>query len=396
MPELYDVAVIGGGPSGCLVASALASGGRRVVVLERRRADAVEPCCTGIVGRPYLDCIQPCEDLVLAAARSAVLISPSGRRLRVAAAVDQAFVLDRALLEIRLRRRAAEAGAELVEGVLVTRASVSTDVCETSVSGPDGARTYSSRALVIAGGVNPGLLRQARLEPPSKHMVGAHAEVEMDGVDETEVYFLSDVAPGAFAWLVPLGSGRVRLGVLSASSAAQVAGAFLKRPAVRDRVRQQPPHVITQRPVPVGLSRRMHGERVLAVGDAAGQVKPTTGGGLYFGAMAAAAAAAVLDEALAKDDLSAPALSRYETRWQSAFGRELRRGALARAVYSRLSPRQVDGIIDMAARTGVADRLLLSPSFSFDRHSGTLLSGLLRCLPGALLRPTGRQSEADS
>jgi len=366
-----------------------------VVVLERRRADAVEPCCTGIVGRPYLDCIQPCEDLVLAAARSAVFISPSGRRLHVAASVDQAFVLDRALLERRLRQRAAAAGAEMVEGVLVTRTSVSTDLCETRVSGPDGARTYSSRALVIAGGVNPGLLRRAGLLPPSKHMVGAHAEVEMDGVDETEVYFLSDVAPGAFAWLVPMAPGRVRLGVLSASSVAQVAATFLARPGVRDRLRRRPLH-IAQRPVPVAVSRRMHGERVRSVGDAAGQVKPTTGGGLYLGAMAAVAAAAVLSEALARDDLSARALSRYETQWRSAFGGELRRGALARAIYSRLSVGHVDGVIELAARTGVAEKLLRSPSFSFDRHSGTLLSGLLRCLPGALLRPAGRQSEADS
>jgi flavin-dependent dehydrogenase len=313
----------------------------------------------------------------------------------VASAVDQAFVLDRALLELQLRRRAAEAGAEMVEGALVTRARVSTDVCETKVSGPDGARTYASRVLVVASGVNPGLLRQAGLGQPAKYMVGAHAEVEMDGVDETEVYFLSDVAPGAFAWLVPMAPGRVRLGVLSASLAAQVAGMFLARPGVRDRVRRQPLH-IAQRPVPVAVSRRMHGERVLAVGDAAGQVKPTTGGGLYLGAMAAAAAAAVLAEALARDDLSARALSRYEAQWRSAFGGELRRGALARAVYSRLSAGLVDGVIELAARTGVAETLLRSPSFSFDRHSGALLSGLLRCLPGALLHPAGRQSEAES
>jgi len=392
VPELYDVAVIGGGPSGALVASSLASAGLRVIVLERRRAEAVEPCCTGIVGRPYLDCIQPCEDLVLAAARSAVLISPSGRRLHVAAAVDQAFVLDRALLERRLRHRAARAGAEMVEGVLVTRTRVTRDACEMDASGPDGSRRCFSRALVIAGGVNPGLLRQAGLRPPAKYMVGAHAELDMDGVDETEVYFLSGVAPGAFAWLVPMAPGRVRLGVLSPYSAGRLAERFLERAAIRARLRSRE-FDVSQRPVPVSASRRMHADRVVAVGDAAGQVKPTTGGGLYFGAMAATAAAAVLSNSLAKDDLSARALSSYETQWRAMFGRELRRGALARSVYSRLSPRRVDGIIETAARTGVAERLLASPSFSFDRHSGVLLSGLLRCLPGALPRPLAGSRE---
>jgi len=225
--------------------------------------------------------------------------------------------------------------------------------------------------------------------------VGAHAEVDMDDVDQTEVYFLSDFAPGAFAWLVPVDERRVRLGVLSPSSAARLAERFLERPEVRRRLRQRPDR-IAQRPVPVALSRRMFAERVLVVGDAAGQVKPTTGGGLYLGAMGAEATVRALCDALAKDDLSARALSDYDARWRATFGAELRRGGVARGVYSRLSARQVDGIIDMAERTHVAEKLLTSPSFSFDRHSGALLSGLLRCLPGVLWRPAAGRMEADA
>jgi len=393
--ELFDVAVVGGGPSGCLVACVLASSGWRVVLLERRLAGEVEPCCTGIVGRPYLDRVPAADDLVLASARSAVLISPSNRRLHVAASEDQAFVLNRALLERLLRRDAVRAGVQLLEGDLVTCVHVARDVCETRVAGRDGVRTVLSRALVIAAGVSPGLLHQSRLECPPRHMVGAHAEVEMDGVDETEVYFLSDVAPGAFAWLAPTGPHTVRLGVLSHTSAAEVTRRFLERPAVRSRLRQRVTSVL-QRPVPVALSARMHAARVLAVGDAAGQVKPTTGGGLYLGAMGADAAAAVLSDALTKDDLCAKRLSSYDARWRSTYGGELRRGAFARAAYVRLSARQVDRIVHTAERSGVGERLLRSPSFSFDRHSGALLSGLLRCLPGALLLSLSGRSEAQS
>ena len=226
-------------------------------------------------------------------------------------------------------------------------------------------------------------------------MVGAHAEVEMDGVDETEVYLLPDLAPGAFAWLVPTGSHTVRLGVLSRTSAARITRGFLGRPGVRTRLRQPVARVL-QRPVPVAVSTRMHAARVLAVGDAAGQVKPTTGGGLFLGAMGADAAAAVLDVALRKDDLSAEGLSSYDARWRSEFGDELRRGAFARAAYVRLSAHHVDRIVETAERSGVADRLLRSSSFSFDHHSGALLSGLLRCLPGALLPSLSGRPEARS
>ncbi len=395
MPELYDVAVIGGGPSGCLVASSLASAGNRVVLLERRRAGVFEPSCTGIVGRPYLDTLPVAQDLVLRSARSAVLISPSGRRLHVSASTDQAFILDRRELERRLRQQATAAGARVVDGALATRVDVTHHGCTIRGRTASGEPVFLSRALVIAAGVAPGLLRQAHLAPPSRHMVGAHAEVEMDDVDQTEVYFLSDFAPGAFAWLVPVDERRVRLGVLSPSSAARLAERFLERPEVRRRLRQRPDR-LSQRPVPVALSRHMFADRVLVVGDAAGQVKPTTGGGLYLGAMGAESAGRALCDALAKDDLSARALSGYDAEWRCAFGDELRRGGVARGVYSRLSARQVDGIIDMAERTHVAEKLLTSPSFSFDRHSGALLSGLLRCLPGVLWRPAAGRMEADA
>lgn len=395
MPETYDVAVIGGGPSGCLVASALASAGHRIILLERRPAGVCEPCCTGIVGRAYLDAVPVARDLVLRSARSAVLISPSGRRLHVSSCIEQAFMLDRTRLERLLRRRTAEAGAQVYEGVLVTGVDATQDGCTVRARTASGNAVFLSRAVAVAGGVAPGLLQRAHLPAPSKHLVGAHAEIEMDGVEETEVYFLSDIAPGAFAWLVPVERSRVRLGVLSSSSAARLAGRFLERPEVRRRLPQRPIH-IAQRPVPVSVSRRMSGLRVLSVGDAAGQVKPTTGGGLYLGATAAAVTGEVLSDALAKDDLSALRLSSYDARWRATFGPELRRGAFARQVYSRLSARQVDGIIGMAERTHVAERLLRSPSFSFDRHSGALLSGLLRCLPGALWRPAAGSEEADS
>jgi len=121
---------------------------------------------------------------------------------------------------------------------------------------------------------------------------------------------------------------------------------------------------------------------MVVIGDAAGQVKPTTGGGLYFGAYAARAAADVVGKALAGGNLSAHALSAYQRQWRSAFGRELRRDALARGIYARLSSSQVDRIITYAERTGLARELVESRSFSFDRHGATLLTALLRCLPG--------------
>ena len=386
MSETYDVAVIGGGPSGSYAAFLLASAGAGVAVIERKDGTAGAPCCTGVVGTGYVDLVGVERDSVVADARSAVFISPSGRRLRVESPVSQALVLDRALLERRLLERAAAAGAQVRTGTVALRIDRRDSGFELLLAGPTCREVVHARALVVAGGVSPGLTRQLGLGATQRHLVGAHAEIEMDDVEETDVYLLQDLERGLFAWLVPVGGHLVRVGVLSPRAAKAQVGRFLERPEVRSRLRK-PEIRISQRPVPVSTLPRTYADGLIVIGDAAGQVKPTTGGGLYFGAIAARAGADVIVEALAAGDLSAKALSEYERRWKSDLGAELRLGSRVRRIYGHLSPRQVDAIIDRAARRHVADQLLQSPSFSFDWHSRMLMSGLFRGLLGPLARP---------
>ncbi len=144
---------------------------------------------------------------------------------------------------------------------------------------------------------------------------------------------------------------------------------------------------MSQRPVPVSPLGCTYSDGLIAIGDAAGHVKPTTGGGLYFGAIAARAGVKVLSDALARDDVSSIRLSLFEREWKREFGAEQRRGARVRSLYGRLSPERVDAVIGWMAESDLVDKMIQSPSFSFDRHSGTLMTGLLRGLVGQLVRP---------
>ncbi len=392
--HLYDISVIGAGPSGSYAAFLLATAGYRVLLIDRRRIEEIAPVCTGVVGRPYAVLMDLEPDLVLAEAKAATVVSPSGSRLRVASTDVQAYVLDRTLLEKRLRHKAATAGAEVLDGVVISRMVRESDIWVISGS-RDGCREmFASRAVVLAAGVSPGLARQSGVGSPRRYLVGGHVEVEMDDVPETEVHLVPDLAPGAFAWLTPVGPYRVRVGVLSMRAAMHLTERFLDRPDVSRRLRSHPV-LVAQRPIPVAPSRWTCSHGLVSIGDAAGQVKPTTGGGLYFGALAAQAATEVLGEALSKDDLSLNSLASYERLWRSAIGRELHRGALLRSLYTRMSPGQVDRLIGWAGRTRLADRILGSTSFSFDRHSGTFFSALLQSLPAALSGATPPRVEAE-
>jgi flavin-dependent dehydrogenase len=136
----------------------------------------------------------------------------------------------------------------------------------------------------------------------------------------------------------------------------------------------------------MGTLTRSYGDRLLIIGDAAGQVKPTTGGGIYFGHLGARIAAEVLDEALSSDDLTADQLSRYQKKWRAKMGKELSRGYGARWAYAKLSDRQIEGIFNILNSDGMTEALLNSGNFSFDWHSKLVLTVLGRTSAYPLLK----------
>jgi len=202
--------------------------------------------------------------------------------------------------------------------------------------------------------------------------MGAQAEVETRGVGEVEIYFGQEVAPGFFAWVVPTSSQRALVGLLS----RRRPGAYLRR--LISSLQAQGSIVSAEAElsyggVPLRPLPRTYGERLIVVGDAAGQVKPTSGGGIYYGLLCADIAANNLHLALENDDLSAKGLVSYERGWRKRLGRELRIGYWARKFYERLSDRQIDRLFDIIKSNGIDEALLKADDLSFDWHRKVVL-----------------------
>lgn len=125
--------------------------------------------------------------------------------------------------------------------------------------------------------------------------------------------------------------------------------------------------------IPLKPLRRTVGDRLMVVGAAAGQVKPTTGGGIYYGLLCADILANTLQQALKDNDLTAKGLSAYEKEWKSKLGRELKVSYLGRKFFERLSDRQVDRIFDLVKRNGIDEALLKADDLAFDWHGQVLL-----------------------
>jgi flavin-dependent dehydrogenase len=125
--------------------------------------------------------------------------------------------------------------------------------------------------------------------------------------------------------------------------------------------------------LPLGPVTKTFARRLLAVGDAAGLVKPTTGGGIYYSLISGQLAAETLDAALDADDLREARLREYETRWRDRLGAEIRIGLAFRLLASRLNDRGIDALIELARIDGIVPMLYQTADFNWHRQSALAL-----------------------
>jgi geranylgeranyl reductase family protein len=371
---VHDVIIIGAGPAGLASAQVLAERGRDVLVLEEHPAVGYPVHCTGVLGREAFDELNLPGEVILGHARSASFSAPDGQTVVVESDRIVAAVIDRGRFDELLARRAREAGADVRIGCPVRRVELHTD--GVSVWMRHGDRALRARACVLACGAKYRFNRELGLGVPKTFLQSAQAEMPFPDVPRVEVRFGRDVAPAGFAWTVPFrrdGRTHARLGLMCERDARRRFTAFVADRARRcgaDLVDAPAPRL---KFLPLGPVSRTYGERTLAVGDAAGLVKPTTGGGIYYGMLSGRLAAETLDEALALNALGARRLRLYETRWRERLGPEIRAGLAFRAVASRVSDRGINALVELARVDGIVPLLKETANFNWHRTAALAL-----------------------
>jgi flavin-dependent dehydrogenase len=106
------------------------------------------------------------------------------------------------------------------------------------------------------------------------------------------------------------------------------------------------------KPIAQGLVSKTYADRVIAVGEAAGQMKTTTGGGIYYGLLGAEIAAQVVGQVVRSGDASAKSLREYDRRWKQVMGREIKLGFWARRLAGRLSDSEIERVVQAVQGDG--------------------------------------------
>ncbi len=401
-PTTVDVLVVGAGPAGSTAAFRLAQAGYRVLAVEEHARVGHPVQCAGLVSRRVLE-LAGAESTVLREVRGATVFGPSLGSVDFRASEPRAFVIDRAGLDVHLADRAARAGAEYRTATRFdARLGDEPGAVRVQLRGPDGtSEEVVARLVVGADGVASAVARAFRLRRPVEILPAFEAEFAVSpGDPETvEVFLGRSIAPGLFGWWIPDGRGGARVGVAADADGTPARVYYDRLLALLARRFGEPlraPTSLIASGIPIGRPPRIVGDRVLLVGDAAAQVKPLSGGGIFTGMRAAELAAAVAARALGEGDASARRLEEYPRAFDAELGEEFRRALYLRRVFTRLSDAELDALVDVLRTGKLGGTIVAFGDIDFPTHVARQLlresPGLLRLLPkalGAFLSPSG-------
>ncbi|NIM25022.1 MAG: geranylgeranyl reductase family protein [Nitrososphaeria archaeon] len=351
----YDVVVAGGSVAGLLCAREIASRGNSVIVIEEDYEIGTPEHCGGLVSTSGLEKlgIIPFTKTFEHIIDSATIYAPNGKNFSINSKKQKVAEINRRELDKQIAHQAQKNGATI---------KVKTSFQELT---EDGVRTNDEeikcKVFVDARGIS-SIIHKDRAGILSTAQYEIYADWIKKG--KVEVYFDQEKYPGFFAWVIPSGEGKGKVGVAGKGiKVAEVLEEFLERKGEYSTIRKIFAPIWIKGPI----KKFVEGKTVV-VGDAAGQAKPTTSGGIYTSGMGGILAGKAISKFLKSSRTED--LEEYQKQWIKQFGDEFEKQLWARKILEKFDNNTINKLFDLVTPEIIKE---ISETEDFDFHTGSIL-----------------------
>ena len=354
----YDVVIAGGSIAGLLTAREIAKNGYSVLVLEEGFEIGTPDHCGGLVSKTALNDLglEPLPKTFDTVVSSAQIFSPSGRNITIDSKKQNVIVISRRELDKQAAMQAQNFGAEIM--VNTSYKTKTSNGVMTSIG------EINCKIIVDCRGVNSlvnsdrdGVLQSAQYEVYGKWIKN----------EQVEVYIDQKKYPGFFGWVIPSGNGKGKVGVAGREiNVIKCMDELLKNKGDSSVIRKIYAPIWIKGPIKNFVS-----ENIVTVGDAAGQAKPTTAGGIYSCGMAGIVAGNSIAKFLRTKKVSD--LEEYQKIWTKKFGKEFEKQKIARTLLQRLDNNSIDKLFGQITPEIIKE---ISENDDFDFHTSSIVKML--------------------
>ena len=353
----WDVVVVGGGPAGLWFAKNAAEGGLKVLVLDRKKEIGTPvQCAEGFSKNGFQRLGIEVDDRWKGwEVSGAKVYAPNGKYISIP---GEGYVIERKIFEKEMAKLATRKGATVLafhEVYDIIKEDGKVSGVRASFLGEE--RDFYANIIVAADGFESRIARLAGLKTfQQAYHVDSGFEYQMAGInidpENIHLFFGTKIAPRGYVWIFPTDEDTANVGIGIDGREEKTARWYLDK-WIEDHKNEynfDDASIIEVRGggIPVGgLLKKMTTDGLMVIGDAAHQVHPLHGGGMFLAMEAGAIAARVAIKAHEKEDFSDTTLDEYNKIWWEQRGNELERLVKVRQMLEKLTDDDFNYLVDI-------------------------------------------------
>lgn len=346
--------VAGGSVSGLICAREIARNNSVLVIEEDYEIGTPEHCggLVSIRGLEELEVI-PFRKTFENFIESAEIFAPNGSSFSINSKKQKVVEISRRELDKQIAYQAQKNGAIIKVGARFQ------EITKNGIRANEGE--IKCKIFVDARGVS-SLIHKDR----SGVLSSAQYEIYADWIKKgkVKVFFDQKQYPGFFAWIIPSAEGKGKVGIAGKGiNPAESIEKFLKSKENYSVIRKIFAPIWIKGPI----KKFVEGKTVI-IGDAAGQSKPTTAGGIYTSGMGGLLAGKAISKFLKSNNIED--LEEYQKKWIQKFGKEFEKQLFARKILERLDNNTVNKLFDSITPEITKE---IAEKEDFDFHTGSIV-----------------------